>query len=91
MSTQAEFEARAADALIDHQRREIGALQLALLGMIMDDNACHIACKEYQNHPTPWHAEKCGCACEARNAYRAQIEGSLTSPRTPPPSEPSAS
>jgi hypothetical protein len=56
------------------REREIEALQRALLGMIMDENSCHIACKEHQNHPAPWHAEKCGCACEARAAYRAQIE-----------------
>jgi len=57
------------------RERQIEALQRALLDIIRRENACHpVACKEHQQHPAPWHAEKCGCACEARAACREQLK-----------------
>lgn len=52
------------------REREIEALQQAMLRLIRDANECHGAeCAAYKEHPAPWHAEKCGCACEARDLY----------------------
>lgn len=54
----------------EHQEREIMALQQVIMRLIREDNDCIGApCKAYAEHPAPWHAELCGCACEARDIY----------------------
>lgn len=54
----------------EHQERQVRALQNALLDELRRQNSCKVvACTAYREHPAPWHAVKCGCACEARDLY----------------------
>lgn len=54
----------------ENQERHIQALQESFLEFVRDSNGCVAdPCNQFKQHPAPWHAEKCGCAEEAREAF----------------------
>lgn len=54
-----------AEQWADMEQR-LSAHERALLAILRECNGCAKGCHEYLSHPTPWHAEKCVCAVEAR-------------------------
>jgi len=59
----------------ENQERHIRALQDAFLEFVRDSNGCvSDPCNQFKHHPAPWHAEKCDCAQEAREAFIERLK-----------------